>query len=415
MSDSGRLIATLAVKVAGYSSLIGADRGGTLEQLEVHRRQLVYPKVAEHNGHIVNAKGESLLAEFPSPTEAVRCAVELQRGMVDRNIGMPPERRIAFRVGVDIGEVKENGDDLVSRAVAALPVDRLATLVKPGGLIGDDSVSAAVRVAALAEPAGICISGAIRGAIGDQLPYTFEDIGKQDLVGGAAPVHCYAMSADSVASKRRAAAQKQGVFASLPMRLRSAAAAASVVAMVGIWGAAFWAWFGASSSTAPTPTRMTPGSQVSTVGNTTDRGAQAPLAPQSPPVANTAAAASGGIVPSSALQPQPGSNTVSDGAERALSVQPIAATVVVLKQATPTQPTLPDSATTVVRGHQGPPTEPTPPDSGTAVVRGNRAQSAPQTPTDSGTAVVRGNRAPFAGQTTPDSGTDVVRGSRAPL
>ena len=102
MAAIGRLIVMLATDVAGYASLIGADEAGTLERLEAHRHQLVYSKIEEHHGRVVRATAGSLLVEFASPTEAVRCAVELQVGMIDRNISTAPDRRIAFRVGIDV-------------------------------------------------------------------------------------------------------------------------------------------------------------------------------------------------------------------------------------------------------------------------------------------------------------------------
>jgi hypothetical protein len=132
MAAIGRLIVTLAAEVVGYSRLIRADEKGALEQLRAHRDQFVYPKIAEHSGRIVKATDDNLLVEFESPTEAVQCAVELQSGMIDRNIRTLPDRRITFSVGVTMGQVTGNGDDLVIRAVAALPRDTLATLIKPG-------------------------------------------------------------------------------------------------------------------------------------------------------------------------------------------------------------------------------------------------------------------------------------------
>ena len=126
-----RLIAVLAANVAGYSRLVGLDEQGTLARLRAHRRELIDPKMDEHSGRIVRATGDSLLAEFTSATEAVRCAVELQRGMIERNVDTAPDRRIAFRVGVNTGEVTTDDGDLISRAVAALSTDRLATLVRP--------------------------------------------------------------------------------------------------------------------------------------------------------------------------------------------------------------------------------------------------------------------------------------------
>jgi hypothetical protein len=155
MAGIGRFIVTLAAEVVGYSKLIRADEKGTIEQLEAHRDQFVRPKIAEHSGRIVRATEDNLLVEFESATEAVRCAVELQNGMIDRNIRTLPDRRITFRIGVTIGQAPDNGDDLVSRAVAALPRDTLATLIKPGAQGHGEHGNIAVRLAALAEPAGI--------------------------------------------------------------------------------------------------------------------------------------------------------------------------------------------------------------------------------------------------------------------
>jgi tetratricopeptide (TPR) repeat protein/class 3 adenylate cyclase len=207
MAAVGRLVVILAADVVGYSHLIEAGEESTLKRLEARRQQLVYSKVEEHNGRIVRATGGSLLVEFASPTEAVRCAVEVQRGMIDRNIGAAADRHIAFRIGINIGDVTPTGGDLVSRAVAALPTDRLMTLVKPGTEIYGNSSRIAERIAAFAQPGGICISGAVWDAIRDQLPSAFEDLGKQNLDIGAGPVHCFAMRADSVAAGQRIAAQ----------------------------------------------------------------------------------------------------------------------------------------------------------------------------------------------------------------
>ena len=157
MAAVGRLVVILAADVVGYPSLSEADEESTLERLEAHRQQFVYPKIAERDGRIARTSGGSLLVEFASPTDAVRCAVEVQRGMFDRNIGAAPDRRIAFRIGINIGEVTATGGDLVSRAVAALPTERLMTLVKPGTEIYGDSGKIAERIAALAEPGVIAV------------------------------------------------------------------------------------------------------------------------------------------------------------------------------------------------------------------------------------------------------------------
>ena len=226
MAAIGRPIVTLAAEVVGYSMLIRADEKGALEQLKAHRDQFVDPKIAEHSGRILRATGNSLVVGFESPAEAVRCAVELQSGMIDRNIQTLPDRRITLRIGVAIDQVTGNGDDLVSRAVAALPRDTLATLIKPGAGVYGEPGNLAVRLATLAEPAGICISGAVRDAIRDQLPYKFKDLGEQNLEIRAAPLHCYAMNADMVASGPRLAAQNQRRRL---MSLRNAAVAVGVL------------------------------------------------------------------------------------------------------------------------------------------------------------------------------------------
>ena len=242
MAAVGRLVVILAADVVGYSRLIEAGEESTLNQLEARRQQLVYSKVEEHNGRIVRATGGSLLVEFASPTEAVRCAVEVQRSMIDRNIGAAADRRIAFRIGINIGDVTPTGGDLVSRAVAALPTDRLMTLVKPGTEIYGNSSRIAERIAAFAQPGGICISGAVWDAIRDQLPSAFEDLGKQNLDIGAGPVHCFAMRADSVAAGQRIAAQDavsapvSGMSSSAPRTaLQKVLLTAGLVFTIAIW------------------------------------------------------------------------------------------------------------------------------------------------------------------------------------
>src|SRR6266480_242665 len=107
-----RLTAILAADVAEYSRLMGADEEGTHERLKEHRRALVDPKIAEHHGRIVKTTGDGLLVEFPSVVDAVRCAVEVQRGMVERNVAIPVDQRIEFRVGINLGDVIAEGEDI---------------------------------------------------------------------------------------------------------------------------------------------------------------------------------------------------------------------------------------------------------------------------------------------------------------
>src|SRR5215472_15464212 len=132
-----RLAAILAVDVAGYSRLMGADEEGTLPALRAVRRELADPKIAEHRGRIVKTTGDGLLAEFASVVDAVRCAVEVQQEMIARNAAAPAERRIEFRMGINVGDI----------------------IIEDGDIFGD-GVNIAARLEALAEPGGICLSAA---------------------------------------------------------------------------------------------------------------------------------------------------------------------------------------------------------------------------------------------------------------
>ena len=391
MAAIGRLIVMLAAEVVDYPTLIRADEKGTLEQLQAHRDQFIYPKIAEHSGRLVRATGDCLLVEFESQTEAVRCAVELQRGMVDRNIRTLPDRRITFRIGVSVGEVTANDDDLVSRAVAALSRDSLAPLIKPGSEFYGEPGNMAVRLAELARPAGICITDAVQDAIRDRLPYVFEDIGKHNVEIGAAPVHCYAVNADFVAFKPRLAARSPQ---SRAKRLRTAAVAVSVFATVGIWGAALLAWLGANSSTAVIPATVSAGSTVLSVGVTADGAALESSSRQSAPMTSTAADTDTQAPPAS--QTPLASSAVVDGGIQALSSRPASS----------------DIDGVVVRGKQAQSALQTTRDNGRAAVSGIQAPAVVQTTLNSGVAVVRGNQAPSTLQIAPDAATDVVRGTR---
>ncbi len=182
MAAIDRLIVMLAAEVAGYARLIRADKKGTLEQLEAYRDQFVYPKIAEHSGRIVRATGDCLLVEFEGPAEAVRCAVELQCGTTNRTVRTSPDRRITFRVGVTAGQVAGKWRTiLVSRAVAALPSDTLATLTKPGAeFYGERGNTAMAPCGDWPSRQASAFPAPSRTPFDDQLPYRFEDIGKQE-------------------------------------------------------------------------------------------------------------------------------------------------------------------------------------------------------------------------------------------
>jgi len=147
MASTRRLTAILAADVAGYSRLMGVDEEGTHERLKAHLGQLVDPKIREHRGHIVKNTGDGMLAEFPSVVDAVRCAAEVQRGMIDREPELSNERQIRFRIGINLGDVIAEGSDIFG-----------------------DGVNVAARLEALAEPGGICVSRVVRDQIRDKLP-----------------------------------------------------------------------------------------------------------------------------------------------------------------------------------------------------------------------------------------------------
>jgi adenylate cyclase len=163
-----RLAAILAVDVAGYSRLMGADEEGTLAALRAVRRELADPKIAEHRGRIVKTTGDGLLVEFASVVDAVRCAVEVQREMIAHNAATPAQRRIEFRMGINLGDIiSEDGD------------------------IFGDGVNIAARLEALAEPGGICLSAAAHEQVRDRLDLAFDDLGEQQVKNITRPVRTY--------------------------------------------------------------------------------------------------------------------------------------------------------------------------------------------------------------------------------
>jgi TolB-like protein/Flp pilus assembly protein TadD len=176
MASTRRLAAILAADVAGYSRLMGADEEGTHDRLKGHLRELVNPKIKEYRGRVVKNTGDGMLAEFPSVLDAVRCAAEVQRGMIDREPDVPEEHRIRFRIGINLGDV----------------------IVEPEDIFGD-GVNIAARLEAFAEPGGICVSGTVRDHIGDRLRYPFENLGEQSIKNIARPVRVYALRPEAIA------------------------------------------------------------------------------------------------------------------------------------------------------------------------------------------------------------------------
>ena len=176
MASTRRLAAIFAADAVGYSRLMRADEEGTHERLKAHRRELVEPKIREHHGRIVKYTGDGMLVEFPSVVEAVLCAVEVQCGMSRRNLGIADDERISYRIGVNVGDVIAELEDIYG-----------------------DGVNIAARLEALAEPNGICISQAVYEQIRDKLLYPFDDLGLQTVKNIARPLHAFALRPEVIA------------------------------------------------------------------------------------------------------------------------------------------------------------------------------------------------------------------------
>jgi TolB-like protein/class 3 adenylate cyclase len=163
-----RLAAVLMADVAGYSRLMGEDEEGTHAALTTVRRELAEPNIAEHRGRIVKTTGDGLLVEFPSVVDAVRCAVEVQRAMEQRNADIAEAQRIRFRIGVNLGDIIIDADDIYG-----------------------DGVNIAARLEAMAEPGAIFVSRVVHDQVRDKLDVAFEDLGEQQVKNIARPVHVY--------------------------------------------------------------------------------------------------------------------------------------------------------------------------------------------------------------------------------
>src|SRR5215470_4606620 len=188
MTATRRLAAILAADVAGYSRLIGADEGGTLERLRALRRELLDPKIAEHKGRLVKTTGDGLLVEFGSVVDALRCAVEVQREMIGRNADVPSDSGIELRIGINMGDI----------------------VVEDGDIFGD-GVNVAARLEGLAEPGGICVAARVQEDAAGKLDLAFEDIGEQQLKNIARQVRAY-----RVVTETRPAMPQDGTGPPLP-------------------------------------------------------------------------------------------------------------------------------------------------------------------------------------------------------
>jgi adenylate cyclase len=189
-----RLAAILAADVVGYSRLMGADEEGTLAALKTHRKELIDPLITQHQGRIVKTTGDGLLIEFASIVDAVRCAVVMQQGLESRNANVDESQRIRFRIGINVGDVIVEGDDIFG-----------------------DGVNVAARLQTLADPGQICVSATVREHVAEKLPIGFADLGEHSVKNIARPVHVYRVEA-RVEPKNATLAKPEHALLALPDR-----------------------------------------------------------------------------------------------------------------------------------------------------------------------------------------------------
>ncbi len=207
-----KLVAILAADMVGYSRLMEVDETGTIARQRAHRQELIDPKIAEHHGRIVKTTGDGLLIEFASVVDAVACAVALQRAMAEREADVPEDRRIRYRIGVNLGDIVVEGDDILG-----------------------DGVNVAARLEGLAEPGGICIRREVRNQVRDKLVLAFEDMGEVEVKNLSRPIRVFRILLDG----EPAASPHPSVARRSPPKQWIAAAAALLIVIA---GGVLWWW-----------------------------------------------------------------------------------------------------------------------------------------------------------------------------
>lgn len=220
-----KLAAIVVADVVGFSRHMERDDAGTLARLREIREQLIDSKIAEYGGHVVKTAGDGMLLEFSSADAALRCAADVQRGMADRNAGVPPEQRIEFRIGINLGDIIVDGND-----------------------IAGDGVNVAARLEALAEPGGICVSGSVREQVHGNVDVGFNDIGEQQVKNIARPIRIFRVALGDQATRIDTQGRWQRPTRALRQRWVGAGVLTVCLASIAVWAVLhFW-------QTAPVPT-----------------------------------------------------------------------------------------------------------------------------------------------------------------
>jgi adenylate cyclase len=214
-----RLAAIVAAAVAGYSRLMGDDEEGTIAELRAHRAEVIEPSLDRFHGRIANTAGDSFLIEFASAVEALRCAIEIQQGIAARNTDIHEDRQLILRIGINVGDVVSNGDDLLG-----------------------DGVNVAARLEAIADSGGICISRSARDQVRDRLDVELEDLGEVEVKNIARPVRAFRVAGVG-------AGQRAAPVPGLPKGRRLAYAAAAVVLIAIAGGGVWWSQQSAAPDT----------------------------------------------------------------------------------------------------------------------------------------------------------------------
>lgn len=235
-----RLAAIVAADVAGYSRLMGVDEEGTIAALRGHRKAVIEPKLEQFHGRIANTAGDSFLIEFPSAVDALRCAIDIQEGIAARNADIPEDRQLILRIGINVGDIVANGDDLLG-----------------------DGVNVAARLEGLADPGGICLSRSARDQVRDRLDIALDDLGEVEVKNIARPVRVFRVTGVGAAASPSTSSGKSGPKKS-KANYAVAGALLVAVAAAGIW----WSQqdrAAATKTTAATDAAATPAVRVPSI------------------------------------------------------------------------------------------------------------------------------------------------------